>query len=230
MRCSARHPASSPSTTAASPAAGSTRRQPTGSTTAPTSWASPATPWSPATRRWSTTRTSRCPMRACPTALEAAGVRRIRVVLSHWHLDHVAGNRAFADCEIIAHARTDELLREHRAGDRGRRPVRAPAIDPLVLPTHHLRGHAGAEAGRRAGRVAPRRHPQRRRDRCWSCRSRAAAGRRRARRPGHLRRRARAAGDAPRRLAPDGRLERSRASCRTMATRGEIAAAATVPA
>ena len=30
------------------------------------------------------------------------GVRRFTVVLSHWHLDHVAGTEAFADCQIIA--------------------------------------------------------------------------------------------------------------------------------
>src|SRR5262245_14957598 len=35
--------------------------------------------------------------------LEARGITRMRVVLSHWHLDHVAGNEAFQDCEIIAH-------------------------------------------------------------------------------------------------------------------------------
>jgi cyclase len=37
--------------------------------------------------------------------LENAGVRRITVVLSHCHLDHVAGTGAFADCEIIANRR-----------------------------------------------------------------------------------------------------------------------------
>jgi cyclase len=38
--------------------------------------------------------------------LEEHGVRDIRVVLSDWPLDHVAGNAAFADCEIIAYADT----------------------------------------------------------------------------------------------------------------------------
>ena len=40
--------------------------------------------------------------------LEQLGARRIRVVLSHWHLDHVAGTEAFADCEIIANRLTAE--------------------------------------------------------------------------------------------------------------------------
>src|SRR3569832_311116 len=49
---------------------------------------------------------------AIRTTLEGRGVRDIRVVLSHWHLDHVAGNAAFADCEIIACAETARLLLE----------------------------------------------------------------------------------------------------------------------
>src|SRR5262249_3079012 len=34
-------------------------------------------------------------------ALERAGARRFTVVLSHWHLDHVAGTDAFAGAEAI---------------------------------------------------------------------------------------------------------------------------------
>lgn len=63
--------------------------------------------------------------------LSDAGVRRFTVVLSHGHLDHVAGNAAFADCEILAHPLTLEELRRDRATiERG-----DPPIDPLVLPT-----------------------------------------------------------------------------------------------
>ena len=32
--------------------------------------------------------------------LEAEGVRRFTVVLSHWHLDHVAGTQVFADAAV----------------------------------------------------------------------------------------------------------------------------------
>ena len=63
-------------------------------------------------------------------ALEEKGARRIRVVLSHWHDDHVAGNAAFADCEIIANSETDALLRANRA----RLEAADPPINPLVLP------------------------------------------------------------------------------------------------
>jgi glyoxylase-like metal-dependent hydrolase (beta-lactamase superfamily II) len=67
--------------------------------------------------------------------LEALGARRIRVVLSHWHLDHIAGNEAFADCEIIANRLTAEALAQHRAAIEAGTLHGPPAIAPLVLPT-----------------------------------------------------------------------------------------------
>jgi glyoxylase-like metal-dependent hydrolase (beta-lactamase superfamily II) len=62
--------------------------------------------------------------------LEARGVRSIRVVLSHWHIDHVAGNEVFADCEIIANRATEAALIENR------RDIESddPPIAPLILP------------------------------------------------------------------------------------------------
>ena len=57
--------------------------------------------------------------RAIRETLEQLGARRIRVVLSHWHLDHVAGTEAFADCEIIANRRTADLPARASRGDRG---------------------------------------------------------------------------------------------------------------
>jgi cyclase len=67
--------------------------------------------------------------------LERLGVRRIRVVLSHWHLDHVAGTEAFADCEIISNRLTAELLSKHGAAIEAGTHHGPPAIAPLVLPT-----------------------------------------------------------------------------------------------
>lgn len=67
--------------------------------------------------------------------LENEGVREFTVVLSHWHLDHVAGTAAFDDCEVVATERTAELLaRFKQAIERGEHEG-LPAIDPLVLPT-----------------------------------------------------------------------------------------------
>ena len=75
--------------------------------------------------------------------LERQGVTDIRVVLSHWHRDHVAGNEVFADCEIIAHALTLKALQDNReameAGD--------PPIRPLVLPTATYEGSMRLEVG-----------------------------------------------------------------------------------
>jgi glyoxylase-like metal-dependent hydrolase (beta-lactamase superfamily II) len=67
--------------------------------------------------------------------LEGDGVRDFTVVLSHWHLDHVAGTEAFADCEVIACERTAELLAQFRPAIESGSLDGPPAIDPLVLPT-----------------------------------------------------------------------------------------------
>jgi len=82
--------------------------------------------------------------------LEAEGVEEITVLLSHWHLDHVAGTEAFAGCEVIAGARTDELLREHRAAIEAGAHEGPPAIDPLVLPTRVLDGDTELKLGETA--------------------------------------------------------------------------------
>ncbi len=70
--------------------------------------------------------------------LERLGATRITVLLSHWHLDHVAGTAAFDDCEILAGRRTDELLRLHRGAIERGEHEGLPAIDPLVLPTRTI--------------------------------------------------------------------------------------------
>ncbi|NDL62168.1 MBL fold metallo-hydrolase [Enterobacteriales bacterium SAP-6] len=63
--------------------------------------------------------------------LEKQGVTSIRVVMSHWHTDHVAGNAVFSDCEIISCDLTRQRLIEHREElENG-----SPPIKPLVLPT-----------------------------------------------------------------------------------------------
>jgi cyclase len=67
--------------------------------------------------------------------LSGAGVRRFTVVLSHWHLDHVAGTTAFGDCDVIACERTAELLERFRDEIETGTLEGPPPIDPLVLPT-----------------------------------------------------------------------------------------------
>ncbi len=66
--------------------------------------------------------------------LAARGVRRMRVVLSHWHLDHVAGTAVFHDCEVIASRRTLAHLAARRTAIEAGTDPGLPAICPLVLP------------------------------------------------------------------------------------------------
>jgi cyclase len=72
--------------------------------------------------------------------LEAGGVRRFTVVLSHRHLDHVAGTEAFADCEVVANERTAAHLARDRAAIEAGTLNGPPAIAPLVLPTRTFSG------------------------------------------------------------------------------------------
>ena len=83
--------------------------------------------------------------RAIRAHLESLGVRTIRVVLSHWHKDHIAGNAVFADCEIIALALTAQKLEENR----GRIEAANPPIAPLVMPTRLFEETLALSVGRR---------------------------------------------------------------------------------
>lgn len=69
--------------------------------------------------------------RAIRAHVEGLGARKITVVLSHFHNDHIAGNEVFADCEIIANDVTERLLK----AELPRIATRLPVIDPVVLPT-----------------------------------------------------------------------------------------------
>jgi len=81
--------------------------------------------------------------------LEGRGVRHIVVVLSHWHLDHVAGSAAFADCEIVATRLTrDRLVAERAAIEAGTSADGPPAVSPLVLPTRVLDDATRLRVGR----------------------------------------------------------------------------------
>ncbi|MDP9189717.1 MAG: MBL fold metallo-hydrolase [Actinomycetota bacterium] len=79
--------------------------------------------------------------------LKAEGARELTVVLSHWHLDHVAGTEVFADCEVIANERTAELLAANRAAIEAGEYEGPPEIDPLVLPTRTFSGRDRVQVG-----------------------------------------------------------------------------------
>lgn len=68
--------------------------------------------------------------RAVRDHLEGLGVTTMRLVLSHWHTDHIAGNAIFADCEIIANRLTAKALIENvKTFAR-----KTPPINPVVMP------------------------------------------------------------------------------------------------
>jgi glyoxylase-like metal-dependent hydrolase (beta-lactamase superfamily II) len=79
--------------------------------------------------------------------LQGQGVRRITVVLSHHHLDHVAGTEAFGAVPVIANVRTAAHMARDRVGIEA--GTRAPAIRPFVLPTETFDGRRVLSVGRR---------------------------------------------------------------------------------
>jgi glyoxylase-like metal-dependent hydrolase (beta-lactamase superfamily II) len=81
--------------------------------------------------------------------LEGLGVRNFRLVLSHHHIDHVCGNEAFKDCEIIAHRLTEAAMRAQRQALESGTLDGPPAINPLIMPATVFEGTEVLELGRR---------------------------------------------------------------------------------
>jgi cyclase len=79
--------------------------------------------------------------------LADAGVKKFTVVLSHWHLDHVAGTAAFADCPIIANRRTADHLKKHRVAIENGTKSGPPAVIPLIMPTQVFEGRMDLNIG-----------------------------------------------------------------------------------
>ncbi len=77
--------------------------------------------------------------------LEGLGVSRIRVVLSHWHTDHIAGNAVFADCEIIANRLTAQAMADNAAA----LAAENPPIDPVVMPNSLFNERLELDVGKR---------------------------------------------------------------------------------
>jgi glyoxylase-like metal-dependent hydrolase (beta-lactamase superfamily II) len=74
-------------------------------------------------------------------------VGQITVVLSHWHLDHVAGTEAFAGSPVLSGARTAEHLGMKRAAIEAGTLEGPPAISPLILPTRTFTGRETLTVG-----------------------------------------------------------------------------------
>lgn len=80
--------------------------------------------------------------------LDERGVKNITVVLSHWHLDHIAGNEIFKDCAIWSSKKTlHHLAAKKRAIESGTLEG-PPGIVPLVLPNWTYEGRIALGVGR----------------------------------------------------------------------------------
>lgn len=79
--------------------------------------------------------------------LEEQGVRRFTVVLSHWHLDHIAGSAVFKDCEIVANRRTADHLARLKSEIESGTLDGPPAIAPLILPSRVFDGRMTLRVG-----------------------------------------------------------------------------------
>ena len=67
--------------------------------------------------------------------LTSIGITKFTVLLSHWHLDHVAGTEVFKDCTIISNQRTAAHLLKHRSGIEDGTHHGLPVINPLIMPS-----------------------------------------------------------------------------------------------
>jgi cyclase len=92
--------------------------------------------------------------RAVRAEVERRGAKRITVLLSHWHLDHVAGTQAFAGCEVIAGERTAAHLAAKQEAIEAGELEGPPAITPLGLPTRTFAGRSRIELGAGEGALA----------------------------------------------------------------------------
>jgi cyclase len=79
--------------------------------------------------------------------LEKMGIEKFTVVLSHWHLDHIAGNSAFADCDIIATSLTRDALVRHKDDIEAGKVWGPPAIAPLIFPNIMFDDHLELRVG-----------------------------------------------------------------------------------
>jgi cyclase len=72
--------------------------------------------------------------------LAARGVTDFKVVLSHWHLDHVVGTEVFADVPVMSNRKTFNHLRRQKVEIESGNLQGPPGINPLILPDTHFEG------------------------------------------------------------------------------------------
>ncbi|AKH99497.1 Zn-dependent hydrolase, glyoxylase [Hoeflea sp. IMCC20628] len=79
--------------------------------------------------------------------LENLGVTEITVLLSHHHLDHVAGTEIFADCPVWSTAKTLAHLERLKSKIESGTHHGPPAINPLILPDNTFEGSMQLQIG-----------------------------------------------------------------------------------
>ena len=79
--------------------------------------------------------------------LQKVGIRHFTVVNSHWHLDHVGGNVAYADADRISTERAIQLLTAKKAAIEAGTEWRPPAVKPLVIPNIGITADASCYVG-----------------------------------------------------------------------------------
>jgi len=79
--------------------------------------------------------------------LRRAGIRHFTLVNSHWHLDHVGGNAAYADVDRIATEETIRRLASRKPAIEAGTEWGPPAIRPLVLPNIGITADTGFYVG-----------------------------------------------------------------------------------
>jgi cyclase len=79
--------------------------------------------------------------------LEKLGVRKFAAVLSHWHLDHIAGNAVFDDCAIIATSLTRDAMVRQKANIEAGKVWGPPPIAPLIFPNVLFDDHLELRVG-----------------------------------------------------------------------------------
>lgn len=80
--------------------------------------------------------------------LESMGITHFRIITSHWHNDHIAGNEVYQDSEIIMTARGLQFMTDLKADlEAGTTLFGPPAINPVILPTTTYEGSTVLHVG-----------------------------------------------------------------------------------
>jgi len=82
------------------------------------------------------------------STLEAMGITHFKVVTSHWHNDHIAGNEVYQDSEILMTARGLKFMTDLKADlEAGTTLFGPPGINPVILPTQTYVGSTVLHVG-----------------------------------------------------------------------------------